>query len=112
MNVILQQLRVVVGHLLEVRHYPALVNRVAMKAAGKLVVHAAFGHLGQCRDDHIAQSLIAGAGVLISEQIENAGMRKFGRGAKAAVLCVKHLHRGIDDVVRNLRRDLVRPPSE
>ena len=44
MNVILEQLRIVVGHLLEVRHEPAFVHGVTMKAAGELIVHAAARH--------------------------------------------------------------------
>ena len=39
-----QQQRVVVEHLLEVRHHPARVHRVAGEAAGQLVVHPAAGH--------------------------------------------------------------------
>ncbi len=46
-HVILQQLRIVIGHLLEVRHAPALVHRVAVESAGHLVVHSAARHLLQ-----------------------------------------------------------------
>ena len=38
------ELRVVVEHLLEVRHEPALVDRVAVEAAADEVVHAARRH--------------------------------------------------------------------
>ena len=57
-HVVLQQLGVVIGHLLEVRHAPALIHRVAMEAAGKLVVHSAARHLFQRGDDHLAHQLL------------------------------------------------------
>ena len=44
-HVVPQQLRVVVNHLLEVRHHPALVHAIAMEAAGELIVDAAVRHL-------------------------------------------------------------------
>ena len=52
-HVVLQQLGVVVGHLFEVRHDPALVHRIAMKSAGQLVVHAAAGHLFERGDEDL-----------------------------------------------------------
>src|SRR6185503_3621793 len=39
--------RVVVKHLLEVRHKPSFVDRVAVKAPTELIVHAAARHLVQ-----------------------------------------------------------------
>src|SRR5207244_1511264 len=39
-----QQLRVVVEHLLEVRHQPPLVHRVPVEPAAQLVVHTAARH--------------------------------------------------------------------
>ncbi len=42
-----EQLGVVVEHLLEVRHHPAVVDRVAREPAGELVVQAAAGHRAQ-----------------------------------------------------------------
>ena len=44
-HIVLQQLGVVIAHLLEVRHDPALVYGVSMKSAGKLVVDSSVRHL-------------------------------------------------------------------
>ena len=38
----LEELRVVVEHFLEMRHQPALVDRVAREAAAEMIVNAAF----------------------------------------------------------------------
>ena len=46
--------RVVVEHLLEVRHEPDAVDRVAGEAAADLVVHAAGGHPAQRVQRHLA----------------------------------------------------------
>ncbi len=43
-QIIFQQLGIVVRHFLEVRHAPALVHRIAMKAAADLIVKSARGH--------------------------------------------------------------------
>jgi hypothetical protein len=44
---------VVVEHLLEVRHEPALVHRITVKAAGDEVVHAAGCHPVEGLRDHL-----------------------------------------------------------
>ena len=53
--------RVVVEHLLEVRHEPGLVDRVAVEAASDEVVHAAGGHRVERRDDHRQRVLVPAA---------------------------------------------------
>ena len=53
------QQRVVVEHLLEVRHEPALIDAVAGEAAGEVVVDAAGGHLVERERDHVQQSSAA-----------------------------------------------------
>jgi hypothetical protein len=52
LGVEVEQLRVVVEHLLEVRHQPALVDAVAMKTSAELIEHAAARHVleGQQRE--------------------------------------------------------------
>jgi len=47
MDVHPRELRVVVQHLLEVRHEPFGVSRIAVEAAAQLVVDAAVGHCVQ-----------------------------------------------------------------
>ncbi len=43
-EIIPQQLRIVVAHFFKMRNEPVFVDRVAMEAAGELVVNAAAGH--------------------------------------------------------------------
>src|SRR5579863_2214411 len=50
---------IVVKHLLEMRHQPALIDAVAMEAAADLVVNAAFGHARQRMTDHLAEIGVA-----------------------------------------------------
>ena len=52
-----RELRLVVEHLFEMRHEPALVHRIAMKAAAELIVHAAVGHRAQRVERHVERFL-------------------------------------------------------
>ena len=103
MHVVLQQLAVVICHLLEVRHDPVLVDRIAMKAAGEMVVDPALRHLDQrqaCRllprirqrdrsqPTHRNRCLRA-ARRQIDQQVHRAGMGKLRLRPKAAVA---HVH--------------------
>ncbi len=54
------ELRLVVEHLLEVRHAPALVDRITMEAAAEVIAHAALGHRAERRHHHVAPALAAG----------------------------------------------------
>ena len=85
-HVVLQQLGVVVRHLLEVRHHPALVDRVAMESSGKLVVDSAARHLSERRNDDVAHVRIARSRIAVQQQIDRRRMRKFRRAAEAAML--------------------------
>ena len=58
-DIIFQQLGIVVRHFLEVRDAPAFVNRIAMKAAGELIVNAAEGHAFECALGDVEQARIA-----------------------------------------------------
>ena len=106
MNVILEQLGVVVGHLLEVRDDPALIDRVAMEAAGELVIDAAARHFLQRGDENIAEFCVARANGMIHQQIERRRMRKFGRTSEAAIALVEHLPRRLDNRVNHFGRDI------
>ena len=63
------ELRLVVEHLLEMRHEPALVHRVAMEAAAELIVHAALGHLAQREQRHVERFLVFRARVIAEQEI-------------------------------------------
>jgi hypothetical protein len=111
-HVILQQFRVVVGHLLEVGNDPAFVDGITMKAAGQVIVNAATRHFLQCGDEDVAQAFVAGTHITVDEEIENCRVRKFGCVAKAAVVGVEHAEGGIDDVVHNFGFELACAASE
>ena len=64
--------RVVVEHLLEVRHEPDRVDRVAVEAAAELVVDAAVGHAPQRAQRHRERLLAAAAAVHAQQEREHA----------------------------------------
>ena len=66
-DVVLQQLRVVVGHLFEMRNAPAFIDGIAMKAACQLIVDAAARHLFQRRADDGSDLLFSGAHIPVDE---------------------------------------------
>ena len=80
MQVRRREQRVVVQHLLEVRHEPAVVDRVAVEAAAEQVVHPAGGHPVERLDDHRAARVIAAA----KQELEHGGVRELRRAAPAA----------------------------
>ena len=71
---------VVVEHLLEVRHEPAVVDRVAVEAASDQVIHASRGHAVERLGDQVRRLL----GVAPEEELERRGGRKLRRAAEAA----------------------------
>ena len=73
--------RVVVEHLLEVRHEPAVVDGVAMKAAADEVVHGTRGHPVERLHDHRVRSV----GVAPKQELERRGGWELRRSTKAAV---------------------------
>ena len=81
--------RVVVQHLLEVRHQPPLVGRVAREAASQVVVHAAAGHPAQRVLDHVPRVLLAGAGREAQQELQRHRLRKLRRATEATVLRVE-----------------------
>ena len=86
---ILQQLRIVVRHFLEMRHAPALVHRIAMESAGQLVVDASRAHFLQRERGNFQHPRAAARLVAFEQQIERRGMRKFRRAAKSSVARIK-----------------------
>ena len=106
MHIVLKQFGVVVRHLFEMRHDPALVNRIAVKASGKLVVYAAASHFLQRRDEYVPQSLVAGISILVNQEIDRRRMRELRCAAEAAVARVEHLERGLHNVIDHSGRKL------
>src|SRR5439155_610005 len=54
-SVPLQQIGIVIRHLLEMRDDPTLVNRITMEASGKLVVNTAARHLLESGGEDVLQ---------------------------------------------------------
>src|SRR3974390_1137727 len=87
----LEQLRVVVKHLLEMRHQPALVDRVTREAAAEMVVNAALAHTFKRVLDCLKEALVTRADARPPEEFEQRRLRKFWRAAQAAVHVVEHI---------------------
>ena len=114
-HIVLQQLRIVVAHFLEVGDDPALIDRVAMEAACQLIVDPAVRHLLKCVDENRSQRLVIcaviGRGaispvhILIHHQVECCGMRKLGRAAEPAVHFVEHFSRRFKNCIDHRRGD-------
>ena len=103
------ELRLVVEHLLEVRHEPALVHRVAMEAAAELIVHAALGHLAQREQRHVERFLVLGARVVAQQEVVDRGARKLGRAAEAAQARVERAAEREEAAVQDGAIDGARP---
>ena len=76
--------RVVVEHLLEMRHRPRVIDAVAGEAAADLVVDAAARHREQRRQRH--RALVAQ-----QQELDHRRLRELRRSAKAAVARVEGL---------------------
>src|SRR5579872_6047636 len=72
------------------RHEPALIYRIAVKAAAQLIVHAAFGHLAERDRHHVECFLVARAGIVAQQEIMHRRARKFWRAAEPAQLRIEH----------------------
>ena len=80
--------RVVVEHLLEVRHQPVRVDRVAREAAAEMIVDAALADVDERGLHGVARRLVAVADGAAPEQPEEIPLRKFRRAGQAAVQAV------------------------
>ena len=81
----LRELRVVVEHLLEMRHEPFGVHGIAREAAAELVVNAAGGHALAGVQNHPHGLVVVKAFRAAQQERRNARLRKFRRAAEAAV---------------------------
>ena len=94
-----QQQRVVVEHLLEVRHDPARVDAVAGETARELVVHAAAGHPPRRRRRQVQRLPRARALVVAQQELQRHRRRELRRATEPAVhrveLAGQCLHGGV-----------------
>ena len=103
-----RQLGLVVEHLLEMRHAPLGVDRIAVKSAADMVAHPSERHRAQRLDRHQQRRLRAAAagraaGVLAQQQQQFRGTRKLRRLAESAVPGIEGELELFDGDVQRLR---------
>ncbi len=79
------QLRLIVEHLLEVRHAPFTIRGVTVEPSAKMVADAAACHRAERLQRHVERGLCGGAGVIAEQEIDQDRPGKLRRGAKAAL---------------------------
>src|SRR6516162_10882103 len=80
----LEDERVVVEHLLEMRDQPALVHRIAREPSAEMVVDAAFRHARERKLDQAEIALITQPQAGAPEKLEHHGLRELGCAAHPA----------------------------
>ena len=86
----LDELRVVVEHLLEMRHQPFLVDRIAREAAAEVIVDAAVRHALERELDHLIEARVVAPHAGAPQHFKHGALRKFRRAAEAAVHRIEH----------------------
>ena len=76
-----EDLRIVVEHLLEMRHEPFGVGRIARIAAAEMIGDAARVHRLEHGADRLAEAPVAAAEHLAPEETEDRRVGEFGRAA-------------------------------
>src|SRR6202034_1176801 len=72
-------------HLLEMRHEPALVDRVPRKAAAEVIVDAALADMGERDIDGGKVAGLAGAHTATPQQLEKRSLRKLRCSARSPI---------------------------
>ena len=103
------QERVVIEHLLEVRHGPRRVNAVAVEPAGELVADPSHRHaverVGENRIDGCGGRVVGGRGAHVQQEQQVRGLGKLGGGSKPAVESVELLQEFRDGPLDMRRAD-------
>ena len=99
-----EDLRIVVEHLLEMRHEPFGVGRVAGVAAAEMIVDAARVHRLEHRAQSLAEGRIAAAEHLVPEKAEDRRIGEFGRAAEAAMDGIDRAQKRVADAGQIGRR--------
>src|ERR1700733_779119 len=92
-----KDLRVVVEHLLEMRHEPYRVGGIARVAAAEMVIDALRVHRLEHRAHRLAEGRIATAERLIPEEAEDRRIGEFRRAAQAPMARVDRASQRIAD---------------
>src|SRR5678815_1324526 len=81
----LGELSVVVKHLLEVRHEPLCIDRIAGKAAAELIMNPTRRHPVARGEDHLDRLGVPKSSGIAQQKLWLAGLRKFRRPTKPAM---------------------------
>jgi hypothetical protein len=100
------QLGIVVEHLLEMRHQPAMIDRVAGEAAGEMVVDAALADVLRGHGHRGNVALVAGRQPHAAQELEYGGLRELRRTGEAAGDWVDGLEDDVRGVLEHLLREL------
>ena len=92
-----EDLRVVVEHLLEMRHEPFGVGRIAGVAAAEMIVDAASVHRLEHGAQSFAEGRLAAAEHLVPEEAEDRRIGEFGRAAEAAMHGIDRAQKRVAD---------------
>src|ERR1700745_1158271 len=85
-----EQGRVVVKHLFEMRHQPALVDRIARETSAGMAVDRALADAAKRELDRAEIALVVQAQSGAPQELEHRRLRKFRRAAHAAVDRIDH----------------------
>ena len=101
-----EEQRVVVKHLLEVRRQPALVHRIARETAAEMIVDAALGDPPERQEHRVASRRVAGAAVGAPEHLEQHGVGELRGALGPAVHRIDHGEQLPGGLVEHLQRQL------
>ena len=83
------------------RHQPAGIGGITVKAETQLIVDPPESHLGQGFFNHCQRLLIAGVVIAPEQKIQLMGRGKFRRFSKPAVFRVIGLHKKLPGLIQN-----------
>ncbi len=82
------------------RHQPAGVGGITVKAETQLIIDTAQAHLGQGFFNHCQRLLIAGVVIASEQEIQLRGGGKFRRFSKPAIVRVIGLHKKLTGLIQ------------
>ena len=101
----LDELGIVVEHLLEMRDQPAVVDGIAGEAAAEMIVDAALGDVAEGDEHGIAVARVAGAEAGPPQHVEEAGLGELGCAADAAAIAIDVAEEALGGLVEELAVD-------
>ena len=97
------KLRLVVEHLLEMRHAPLAIDRIAVKPSAQVIVDAAGAHLRERLDRHVERLALAEPRVVTEQEGKHRRPRELRLQAEAAVLPVVALAEAVEARLQDRR---------